>query len=424
MAAAAAAVRRSLATGAAPVFLLRGQLLVRLLSTQTQSQSLPRTPADLAHLKSSIRNAAHSPDTLAELFVSGLSHPAFLADRPLFAYSVHRLASADRRDLVASILSTSLTSLPAPHPSEGFLTRLISLYSAAGMPDHSLSTFRIVTPPSDRALSALLSAYHANRLYDRAIHAFRTLPAELGIKPSVVSHNVLLKSLVAAGDVASARALFDEMPAKAGVEPDIVSCNEILKGYLNKDDHATFDQFLKDNTTGGSKRLKPNVGTYNLRMAALCSKGRSFEAAELLDAMEAKGVPPNRGSFDTVIHGLCKEGEVGAAVALFKTMPDVPRPNGKGVFPNSETYIMLLDALVNKGVFGPALEVFKQCLEKRWVPPLQAVEGLMKGLLKSRKAKHAKEVAMAMRKAVKGDAKEEWQKVEAEFSFQPAAKKE
>ncbi|KAG8056364.1 hypothetical protein GUJ93_ZPchr0002g26309 [Zizania palustris] len=417
MAAAAAALRRSLSTGPAPGLLLRRQLLVRLLSTQKESQSLPRTPADLAHLKSSIRNAAHTPETLADLFLSGLSHPVFIADRPLFAHSVHRLASAGRRDLVASILSTSLTSLPAPHPSEGFLIRLISLYSAAGMPDHSLSTFRIVTPPSDRALSALLSAYYDNRLYDRAIHAFRTLPAELGIKPSVVSHNVLLKSLVAAGDVASARALFDEMRAKADVEPDIISCNEILNGYLKKDDYATFDQFLKDNTTGGSKRLKPNVGTYNIRMAALCSKGRSFEAAELLNAMAAKGVPPNRGSFNTVIQGLCKEGEVGAAVALFKTMPEVPRLIGKGVSPNFETYIMLLEALVKKGVFGPALEVFKECVENKWAPPFQAVEGLMKGLLKSKKAKHAKEVAMAMRKAVKGDAKKEWQKLNNKMLF-------
>ncbi|KAL5211569.1 hypothetical protein ABZP36_022416 [Zizania latifolia] len=73
---------------------------------------------------SSIRYAAHTQDTLA-----GLSHPAFLADRPLFALSV-------RRDLA---------SLLASHPSEGFLIRLISLYSAASMPGHSLSTFHIVT---------------------------------------------------------------------------------------------------------------------------------------------------------------------------------------------------------------------------------------------------------------------------------------
>jgi pentatricopeptide repeat protein len=290
------------------------------------------------------------------------------------------------------------------------------------MPDHSLTVFRLVNPPSDRALSALLSAYHDNRLYDRAVRAFNTLPAEFGIKPGLVSHNVLLKALVASGDVAAARTVFDEMPDTAGVQPDIVSCNEILKGYLNAGDDAAFDQLVKE-ITGPKRRLKPSVGTYNLRMALLCSKGRSFEAEELLDAMGANGVPPNRVSFNTVIKGLCNEGEVGAAMALFKRMPEVPRQNGKGVSPNFETYIMLLEALVNKNLFDPALEVCKECLRNKWAPPFQAVKGLVQGLLKSRKAKHAREVLMAMRKAVKGDAKQEWTKVEAQFPMLLADKK-
>ncbi|KAJ1281742.1 hypothetical protein BS78_04G328900 [Paspalum vaginatum] len=418
MAAAAAALCRS------PSLLSRRHLLIRLLSTQTQLQAppTPTTPADLSRLKSSIRDAATTPDALADLFLSGLPHPAFLGDRSLFALTVHRLASAGRRDLVASVLSSSLTALPSPHPSEGFLLRLISLYSAAGMPDHSLTAFRLVKPPSDRALSALLSAYHDNRLYDRAVRAFNTLPAELSIRPGLVSHNVLIKALVASGDVAAARTVFDEMPGKAGVQPDIVSCNEILKGYLNTGDHAAFDQLLEE-VTGPRRRLRPSVGTYNLRMALLCARGRSFEAEELLDAMVAKGVLPNRASFNTVIRGLCNEGEVGAAMALFKKMPEVPRQNGTGVSPNFETYIMLLEALVNKSVFDPALEVCKECLGNKWAPPFQAVKGLVHGLLKGRKAKQAKELLMAMRKVVKGDAKEEWMKAEAQFQSVLAEKK-
>ncbi|CAN6238949.1 unnamed protein product [Urochloa humidicola] len=407
-----------------PSLLGRRHLLIRLLSTQNQIQTppTPTTPADLSRLKASIRDAGTKPDALAGLFLSGLPHPAFLADRPLFALSVRRLANAGRRDLVASILSSSLTALPSPHPTEGFLLRLISLYSAAGMPDHSLTAFRLVDPPSERALSALLSAYHDNRLYDRVLEAFNTLPAELSIKPGLVSHNVLLKSLVASGDVAAARKVFDEMPDRAGIQPDIVSCNEILKGYLNNGDDAAFDQLLKE-ITGPKRQLKPNVGTYNLRMSLLCAKGRSFEAEELLDAMWAKGVPPNRTSFNTVIKGLCNEGEVGAAMALFRKMLEVPRQNGTGVSPNFETYIMLLEALVNKSVFDPALEVCKECLHNKWAPPFQAVKGLVQGLLKSRKAKQAKEVLMAMRKVVKGDAKEEWMKVEAQFQLVLADKK-
>jgi pentatricopeptide repeat protein len=209
--------------------------------------------------------------------------------------------------------------------------------------------------------------------------------------------------------------VFDEMPSTAGVQPDIISCNEILKGYLNTGDEAAFDQLLKEIT---ERRLQPSVGTYNLQMAMLYVRGRRFEVEELLGAMGAKGVPPNRASFNTVIKGLCNQGEVGATMALFRKMAEVPTQNGgTGVSPNFETYIMLLEVLVNKSMFGPALEVCK------WAPPFQAIKGLVQGLLKSRKAKQAKEVLAAMRKVVKGDAKEEWLKVEAQLQSVLAEKK-
>jgi pentatricopeptide repeat protein len=406
--AAAAALRRSLAP--APALLLRRQILVRLLSTQTEPHPAAASPAELIRIKNTIRSAATGPDDLAANFLAALPHPAFLGDGPLFSLAVTRLASADRRDLVASLLSSSLTALPAPHPSEGFLVRLIALYAAAGMPGHSLSTFRLVRPPTDRALSALLAAYHDAGEHDRAVKAFRDLPAELSIAPGVSSHNVLLKCMVATGDVAGARAVFDRMPDRAGVQPDVVSCNEVLRGYLKTADYAAFDQLLKDVSKG---RLKPNVTTYNLRMAALCSKGRSFEAEELLDAMGAAGVPPNRETFNTIISGLCKEGEVGAAAALLKRMPEVTRPGGKGVSPDSGTYATLLEALLEKRMFGLALEVCKECLEKKWVPPFKAVMGLIVVLVKSGKVKHAKGLGMAMKKTAKGDAKEQWEKAEA-----------
>ncbi|XP_044378549.1 uncharacterized protein [Triticum aestivum] len=212
--AAAAALCQALAP--APALLLRRQDLVRLLSTQAQSSTAPTiSPAELARIKNSIRSADTPLDELAALFLKGIPHPPFLGDRSIFSLAVSRLTAAAHPDLVYRVLSASLTTLPAPHPSEGFLVRLIMLYIAAGMRTHSLSTFRLVVPPSDRALSALLAAYYDADQPARAIQAFRDLPAELSIMPGIVSHNVLLKCMVATGDVAGARQVFDGMPSSS-----------------------------------------------------------------------------------------------------------------------------------------------------------------------------------------------------------------
>lgn len=205
------------------------------------------------------------------------------------------------------------------------------------------------------------------------------------------------------------------MPQK-GVDPNIISYNTVLNGFLKKGDEAGFEEILKEITKKG---LSPNVVTYNCRISALCGKGKSFEAEELLDAMVAKDVYPNRLSFKTLIDAFCKEGEgdVDSAMRVFKRMQDMKRNDGTGVSPNFETYVLLLRSLVGKGKFGPGVEVFKECLERKWAPPFEAVKGLVDGLIKNSQLDEAKDVVAKMRKVIKGDAVDAWKKVEGEFAF-------
>ncbi|KAE8803324.1 pentatricopeptide repeat-containing protein [Hordeum vulgare] len=172
---------------------------IREVSFLQRAPASTISPAELVRIKNSIRSAATPPDELAALFLKGIPHTPFLGDCSIFSLAVSRLTAAAHPDLVSSVLSASLTALPASHPSEGFLIRLISLYASAGMPTHSLSTFHLVVSPSDRALSALLAAYYDTGQLARAIQAFRDLSAELSIEPGLVSHNVLLKCMVATG---------------------------------------------------------------------------------------------------------------------------------------------------------------------------------------------------------------------------------
>lgn len=361
-----------------------------------------------SRIKSAIRSAA-DPERVADIFLSAARSPAFFGDRPLFFLAVGRLSAARRPDLVERLLESSLSDPLAPSASEGFLVRVLTLYSRASMLDHAVRTFsRIASPVSDRALCALLSAYFDNRRTDLLREAFDRVPAELTIAPGVASYNVVLKALCFDGDVDAARKMLDEMPER-GVSPDIVSYNEILNGYLRKQDEVAFDEFLKHIH---SKGLNPNIVTYNCRISLLCAKGRTFEAEELLDAMISKGINPNRKTFNALISGFCSEGEVGAAAAAFKRMKEM-----ENVSPNFETYIMLIRGLVGKGVLGPAVEICKECLDRKWAPPFQPVKRLIDGLVEDSQAEKAKDVVARMRKAVKGNAAEEWKKIEVAFAF-------
>ncbi|KAJ4776402.1 Pentatricopeptide repeat-containing protein [Rhynchospora pubera] len=387
----------------------------RLLLSRLYSATLPPPPSShsqsqsQSRLKTAIRHESN-PDRLASLFLSAGSDPSFHGDRQIYSYTIRRLASSRRTDLIESLLSSSLSSFPSP--SEGFLIRIISLYSQSGMVAHAVRTFNQIKSVTDRSFSALLSAYFDNKMFDQLHKAFNTLPIELGFSPGIASYNVFLKCLCSEGKLVTARAVLAEMPKK-GLEPDIISYNEVLNGYLKKGDEPGFNEFLK---LVYQREFRPNATTYNLRIRLLCNKGRSFEAKELVDYMILNKIYPNLLTFNTIIDGFCKEGKVSSAMRVFKRMKEVILVDCTGITPNFETYSLLIKGLVENQLFLPAVEVCKECAEKKWAPPFQAVRKLVDGLLDISR-KEAEQVVRNVRKVVKGDAVDEWKKIEASFSF-------
>ncbi|KAJ3691432.1 hypothetical protein LUZ61_020596 [Rhynchospora tenuis] len=391
----------------------------RLLLSRLYSATLPPQPEvapapasssySQSRLKTAIRHES-DPDRLASLFLSAGSDRSFHGDRQIYSSTIRRLASSRRTDLIESLLSSSLSYFPSP--SEGFLIRIITLYSQSGMVDHAVRTFNQIKSVTDRSFSALLSAYFDNKMFDQLHKAFNTLPMELGFSPGIASYNVFLKCLCSEGKLVTARAVLAEMPKK-GLEPDIISYNEVLNGYLKKGDEGGFNELLRSIY---QREFRPNATTYNLRIWLLCNKGRSFEAEELLDYMVLSKIYPNLLTFNTIIDGFCKEGKVSSAMRVFKRMKEVVLVDCTGVTPNFETYSLLIKGLVESQLFLPAVEVCKECAANKWAPPFHAVRKLVNGLLDISR-KEAEEVVRNVRKVVKGDAADQWKKIEASFSF-------
>ncbi|KAJ6846057.1 pentatricopeptide repeat-containing protein-like, mitochondrial [Iris pallida] len=388
-------------------------------STATAAAAPESDP--ISRAKSAIRSES-DPERIASLFLSSAHSPKFYGDRAIYKLSVSKLARSRRPDLIERLLEPQLGSGSSgsnPNPkSEGFHIRIITLYSEAGMLDHAVRAFRRIPDSpglrhTERSLCAVLSAYLKNRKLEPLLETFRSAPEDLGVSPGITAHNIVLNALCTHGDVAGARKMLDEMEGKE-IKPDLVSYNTLLTGYLKKGEESGFDDILKEMVAKG---LPPSVVTYNCRIGDLCGKKRSSEAEELLDAMTSKGVRPNRTSFNMIIDGFCKEGDVEAAMRVFKRMPGAKKEDGHdGASPNFDTYVLMIRSLVEKGEFMSGLEVFKECVLRKWAPPFDAVKGLVEGLKKSAQINDAKYVVVKMRKAVRGDAVDAWKKVEGELS--------
>ncbi|KAK8259015.1 hypothetical protein V6Z12_D13G028700 [Gossypium hirsutum] len=83
------------------------------------------------------------------------------------------------------------------------------------------------------------------------------------------------------------------------------------------------------------------------------------------------------------------------------------------VLPCSFAYYSLIRSMVNEGELDMALEMSKEIIKRKWVPPFEAMEGLVKGLVERSRSEEAKQVVEKMKKRLKGDALESWGKIEA-----------
>lgn len=55
----------------------------------------------------------------------------------------------------------------------------------------------------------------------------------------------------------------------------------------------------------------------------------------------------------------------------------------------------------------------KEIIRRKWVPPFEAMDGLVKGLVEMSKVEAAKEVVEKMKKRLKGNAADSWKTHEA-----------
>lgn len=323
--------------------------------------------------------------------------------------------------MIRRVLDPFLTDPNSPK-SEGFLARILSLYSSAGLLDAAKEAFCRASPfkRSELSFSALLSAYVHNGRYDELKSTFEEATSKFNVTPGLVSHNILLSGLCESGEIGDARKLLDEMSRGESdrPEPNIISYNTVLCGYLKKGEYGQFDDILKESE---DRKLEPNVVTFNCRIARFCNIGESFKAEELLDVMCSRGIQPSVSTFYNLIRGYCKENNLSSAVIMFKKMKAAKRRSGSdGVSPNADIYNVLIKNLVEKEQFDDALWICIESMARKSLPPFEDVKCIVEGLLKESKAEKAKDLVDKMNKVLKGEARDAWEKIIGGVSFETA----
>ncbi|XP_021900071.1 pentatricopeptide repeat-containing protein At5g46100, partial [Carica papaya] len=276
-------------------------------------QITPSQVVQLIKAEKDIEKAHRIFDSATAEYVNGFRH-----DHTSFAYMISRLLSANQFRVAEDLLNR-MKEEKCKITEEIFL----SICRGYGRVHRPLDAVRVFHKMIDSGLDPTQKSYitvfsilvEENQL--KLALRFYKYMRQMGIPPSVVSLNVLIKALCKkSGMMDAALRIFHEMPSR-GCPPDSFTYGTLINGLCRLGKITEAKELLKEMER---KDCSPSVITYTSLIHVLCHSKNVGEAMGLFEEMKRKGVEPNVFTYSTLMDGLFKSGHSSKAVELFEVM--------------------------------------------------------------------------------------------------------
>ncbi|KAG4076134.1 hypothetical protein HA402_011480 [Bradysia odoriphaga] len=136
------------------------------------------------------------------------------------------------------------------------------------------------------------------------------------------------------------------------VSMDITHYNALLRVYLENEHPFSPTEFLADLEAKG---IDPNRVTYQRLISRYCQEGDMDGATKILEFMREKQLPINENVFSSLIMGHSVAGDIEAAIGILPVMREA------GMKPSSDTYTNLLCAYAKHGKLDEILTTLDEC---------------------------------------------------------------
>ncbi|CAN1795519.1 Pentatricopeptide repeat-containing protein At1g80150, mitochondrial [Linum perenne] len=302
----------------------------------TVSNAIMREEPALVKLK-----CERDPEKLFNLFKENARNRLVIENRFAFEDTISRLAGAKRFDYIEDLLEQQ-KSLPQGR-REGFIVRIIMLYGKAGMAKHALNTF-----------------------YD--MHQS---------KRTAKSFNAALMVLAGTRDTAAIEAFLSKVPEKYDIELDLYSLNIVTKAFCEMENlDKAYLVMVRMERLG----IRPDVITYTTLIAAFYRNNR-FEISNGLWNLMKVGILPDEITYNLVIKGFFRAGFLEMAMRIYSAM---------GFKPNVKIYQTMVHYLCKGGELDMAYTMCTKCMKKNWFLSVDSICTLLDALKKNGKLDKAR----------------------------------
>ncbi|XP_016433538.1 putative pentatricopeptide repeat-containing protein At1g26500 [Nicotiana tabacum] len=218
-------------------------------------------------------------------------------------------------------------------------------------------------------LNKVVEALCRNKLDEEAKHV--VLKLKDWIKPNGVTYRWLIYGFCDVGDVIEASKIWNLM-VDEGFEPDI-ECVETMIETLFKNNR--YDEALKVFQSMRVNRMSElGVSTYRLVINWLCKKGKLGESYVVFEEMQKRGIKADNLTLASITYGLVSRGRIREAYSVVQEIEK----------PDISVYHGMIKALLKLKRASEATEVFREMIKRGCEPIMHTYVMLLQGHLGKR----------------------------------------
>ncbi|KAG0491708.1 hypothetical protein HPP92_005106 [Vanilla planifolia] len=277
-----------------------------------------------------------------------------------------------RQRFLSSVEGRGSTEAPSPDD----VAELILRQKSAAL---ALQTFRWALrlpsfTPTPSLYRAVIRSLLSFRRLDSAIEVLSNLPSP----PDDAMLVALFRSLGHNHMTRRALQLLDELPARFRLpsSPSLKVLNSVLD-ILVKENIDLARSFFRKKMKGRGDEY-----TFGILMKGLCRTNRIAEGFKLLTLMKSSDSKPNPVIYNTLIHALCRNGNVGKARSVMAEMEH----------PSEVTFNILISAYCKEGNLVQALVMLEKSFDFGFVPDPITVTKIVEALCSNDRAMEAVEI--------------------------------
>ncbi|XP_050236660.1 putative pentatricopeptide repeat-containing protein At1g26500 [Mercurialis annua] len=200
---------------------------------------------------------------------------------------------------------------------------------------------------------------------------FVVLKLKEWIKPNGFTYGWLIKGFCDVGDIIEASKVWNLM-VDEDIEPEIVAFEKMIETFFKKNE---YDEAMKLFQTMRVKRMDDlGLSTYRLVIEWLSKRGKISQAKMVFDEMRERGIEPDNLTLGSLVYGLLSRGRINEAYRVAENIKN----------PDITVYHGLIKGLLRLRKASEATQVFREMIRRGCEPTMHTYIMLLQGHLGKR----------------------------------------